>query len=314
MSVAGIIVLYEPSDFVLQVLDHALEQLKLLIIVDNNTDPKKSTIIAEWNNRTRNLNLFEQKSVCIINNKENIGMAEAFNQGIVESLKRKVDFVIFLDQDSDMTTNTIDELLRAYTLLQSQVKIGAVTALNIDKNTGLRSYSDFFASQDIVSSDYLHEVSLAMASGTFMNPRIAAEIGGFDGGLFIELADYEMCFRLRKLGYKIVNDSLAKINHELGKVNLWKTPLFQRYVPVSIPWRHYYKIRNALIILLRHGREFRRDTFLILILVMFDLTRALMTSDSKLDVLMAAINGFLDFVRRGSWKTLQDIHFLNNIT
>ena len=88
-----------------------------------------------------------------------------------------------------------------------------------------------------------------MTSGTIVPRHVFEDIGLMDENLFIDYIDYEWCLRARDHRYKIYTASELILIHKLGdksiNFGLFKKPFHLNNI------RHYYIIRNALILINR---------------------------------------------------------------
>ena len=69
----------------------------------------------------------------------------------------------------------------------------------------------------------------------FFNKKVIDKIGLWDENYFLYLEDLDFCLGMRKMGYKIVFDPLAKIKHKGGASSNSK---------YNIVLKHWYNSRN----------------------------------------------------------------------
>lgn len=172
----------------------------------------------------------------IIRSKENLGFSKANN------LARKNtagEYVLFLNSDTKMFKDTLPEMLK---LMDSDAKIGIGTPITHLENgslyyachrgfpspwnslayfTGLAKLfpkSKLFAgyTATYLPLDKVHEIDAC--SGTFLliQKKTLDEVNWLDEDYFAYGEDLQMCFDVKKLGYKIIFNPKAKLIHYWG--------------------------------------------------------------------------------------------------
>lgn len=192
-----------------------------VFIYDNASDN-----IAEIKNKLLNL-----KNIFIKFNNENVGIAKAQNNIITELLnKKKYDFLFFLDQDSFISEQTLSKLVCDYKKCKKEYsKIASISAVsefaNIDKN---KKYE---------------LVSEAISSGMLIPVLALENIGLMRSDFFIDMVDYEWCWRARSKGWIIIQDNTCPFVHQIEN-----TKKVLNKIPAA-PFRLYYVYRNSIYIL-----------------------------------------------------------------
>src|SRR5271170_2409243 len=87
-SVCGVIVTYHPTTNMIENLSKVLVQVQALVVVDNGSDP-------EGVDRLRDAS--QVLGFQMIENGENLGLAEGLNQGILWAKNENYSWVILLD-------------------------------------------------------------------------------------------------------------------------------------------------------------------------------------------------------------------------
>ena len=64
-------------------------------------------------------------------------------------------------------------------------------------------------------------------------------------GLFIDWVDIEWCARARLTGYVLLLDGGTQMSHSIGEVS---RPILWRRFHLHTPIRHFYLLRNAILI------------------------------------------------------------------
>jgi GT2 family glycosyltransferase len=168
--------------------------------------------------------------VKVIENKTNPGFAAANNQGVRVS---KGKYVLFLNSDTEIHDNVLEEMV-AWMNLNS--KSGVVTCALKNADGSMQATGGYFPTllrvfswmtiQDIPFVDsiikpfhpyhskalffkgdsfYKSEKELDWVTGAFLLTRrnILEDIGGWDEKFFMYVEEVDLCYRVKKLGYKI---------------------------------------------------------------------------------------------------------------
>lgn len=227
IEVYAVIVLYRPDNILLKNLLRTKEKLTSKIIV----------VLNESENRIDVINFFEKERINYIENKSNVGLAAALNQGIKFILETSASkYILLLDQDSSIVNGFTEKLLSIYFSLADQ-KIACV--------------APSFIKDDIVKikkCEKYEYVNTVITSGQLIHVSALKHIGLMDESLFIDGIDHEWCFRATYLGYKIVKANNVFLIHSVGDKNI-KIPFLKISKNMhSNPARYYYIIRNSLIL------------------------------------------------------------------
>jgi rhamnosyltransferase len=243
MNCVAILVTYNPNiERLSNLLNSLFVQADFICIVDNNS-----------NNLSDISDLaYMHKYVKIINNSNNVGIAGAQNLGIEFVSKLKPSFVIFFDQDSQISDNFICHLINKYQQLESEnLNPGLVSPImyndiyeyyypifNLDKSGVLnRKIPDINAA--------FIESNIVASSGSLISFKTLKHVGGMCEELFIDFVDTEFSLRLSSYGYNSYLVTDLVMNHTIGESFI----KFIKYkISVHKPFRRYYVTRNCLIL------------------------------------------------------------------
>lgn len=218
---AGIVVFNPNIERLFENISAILSQVDHIIVIDNNSE---NIIDVEKQ-------LHEKFPSCqIIKNNANFGIAKAFNQIFEIAEGMKSDWVLTLDQDSVCPVTLIENYLKGLTR-----SIGVMSPVITYENTQIQ-YSGV---QEFQSIDW------CISSASLISVQSWQLIGGFDEKMFIDMVDYDFCYRLRDVGKKIIRCNNIKIYHELG--NGREHSFFGKkiYVGHHSAFRHFYFVRNS---------------------------------------------------------------------
>lgn len=240
-KISAVIVLYNPN------LKDLIKNLDLVLANGCND----AYLI---NNSKYDIDLQEFHNVNIINLNKNIGIAAAQNIGMNLAFKNGAEYILQFDQDSIIHPEMIFRLLNSYkSLIDEGINVGLISPQTVDKDTNEFDMPRLFKGK-IILSDHLFEVPMTLSSGTLISKSIYEKLGGMMDNLFIDLVDFEYCWRVRRLGFKVVLDKSAILYHKLGEGNKSFLGLIKYGIPA--PFRHYYAIRNSIFLILYYPAPF----------------------------------------------------------
>jgi rhamnosyltransferase len=227
-SVCAVIVTFHPSADVLENLRRVFAQVHALVVVDNGSSPDEMDPIRR-ESRTLGFELIE--------NRENLGIAEALNQGVRWGKSKGYPWMILFDQDSGITANFVNHMFGAWQAHPQRQRVGSIYPRYVDPRTGIEA---------VVPRASDGSAVLPMTSGSLMPAWIFDEIGWFASEYFIDLVDWEYSFRIRAAGYIIADAKQAILFHAPG--NPAKTRILGRtfHTTHHSPLRHYYIARNSI--------------------------------------------------------------------
>lgn len=218
IKLAGVVVLYQPTDDDIKNINSYIDDLDILYVIDNSTRENKKRIPKNG-------------KINYIFNNENQGIAAPLNKAAKLARKEKISWLLTMDQDTTFKKNVLKKLKETISETNCS-NIGIVTPWHKTKLKTAKSREKI---------DYPLDV---MTSGNLVNLEILKELGGFKEWLFIDGVDIEYCLNLRKHDYKILRRNDLEINHNLGdifyKKFLWKNLLVTNHSAM----RRYYQIRN----------------------------------------------------------------------
>ena len=272
-----IVVTYNPDlSLLILNLSRIMSQFSSIIVVDNSDN--NSDIIS----------LFSSKlpSVRLVLNGQNLGIAMAQNIGISLTSNSKDDFIFLLDQDSSINEGFIAEQVKVFQQQEELgVKMGAL-------GPGIRP-ADYKMGKNCPGGKKLKKVREMQSSGLLTRKEVYEQIGGLRENLFIDLVDYEWCWRLKRAGFVCLINPNIILSHRLG-VRVFS--LFGLEWSAPSPIRHYYQFRNSLLMICSRLPGLNWKLKSVLTLTLKFVFYPLILSDG-VDRLRFMILGVKDFVR-----------------
>lgn len=216
-NIAAVIVIYNPD---IPVLIHNLDEmssaLSQIILIDNGE--VSDEVVDELGVRYQSL-VYKKLS-------KNSGIGTAQNFG-VSLLKPEVEYIMFFDQDSWMSSSDINNMRKIY--VQTDVTL-------LGPN-----YFDTNPRNSVPEIRYVNEI---ISSGSFISLNTFHFYGKFLESLFIDFIDYEYCWRIISEGGLVARAENIRLHHQIGSKN-------KAGHSISSPFRNFYFFRN-LLVLFRH--------------------------------------------------------------
>jgi len=232
LRIAAVVILYNPTDDVINNIRTYYSQVEELYIVDNS--PHLNKTIKQFCDLHINMFYFPQY--------ENMGVSRGLNIGTKMALQKGFDYILTMDQDSKAPINLVSGLIE----LVSEFKdIAIITPLHSNKyNTHLLN----------IDAKKIDKVTTAMTSGNLLCLNAFKETGNFLEKLFIDYVDIEYCLRLKQKNFSIYRVNNIVLEHIEG--NLSQKKIFSKtFYPINNhPVRIYYKTRNLLYIIKKYRK------------------------------------------------------------
>jgi rhamnosyltransferase len=236
--VCAVIVTYHPSPTMIENLPRVLAQVNGLVVVDNGSNPDELDPL-----RTAS------RVLCfhLIENGENLGIAEALNQGVRWAKGEAFRWVVFFDQDSQITDGFMGRMFTAWKSHPSRENIGSIHCRHVAPETGLEAW---------VSRTPDGSPVLPMTAGSMMPVWIFDKVGWFASEYFIDVVDWEYSFRTRAAGFLVADARQAKLFHTPGNP-AEVTVMGHTFRPSHhSAIRRYYLTRNRIVFYRKYFRTF----------------------------------------------------------
>lgn len=214
------------------------EYLKNLLTSIKKTDTQNSRleVIIVDNASTDGTSLMVKKNfpkVTLVENKENLGFAQACNQG---ARLARGKYLLFLNSDTKIGKKTLVKMINFFEENNSVAAATCKLTLPPDKLdpachrgfptpwnafcyfTGLEK---LFPNLKIFSGyhqrwknqDSVHEVEVISGAFFMIRKKIFEKLGGFDEQFFMYAEDIDLCKRIKDKGYKIFYYPLTRVIH-----------------------------------------------------------------------------------------------------
>lgn len=243
-TVVAVVPTFHPGADVIPRLESLRRQVHELYVVDDGSGPSADRVLRG----------LELTATSVVRLPRNSGIASALNAGIGRALDAGADYVLTVDQDTDLPEHYVETALAIFDRANPITRLGMVVADAVNGHPAIPPSR---------SPEGFGLVPEAIQSGSLISATALREAGLLDERLFIDCVDTEYCLRMRALGFRIAVAEGTDIQHPIGQ----RAPL--RPLGYSLrhddgrvatyqyhsPFRRYYIARNNIDLVLRYARS-----------------------------------------------------------
>lgn len=188
--------------------------------------------------------LFENEdNVIYFHSLKNVGIPMAFNRILKKNNFQENDYICFFDQDSYIADKQIETLLEFYRkLTEAGMKVGAIGPAYFNKSSG--HYEIPRIKKRI--NDNCYEVESIITSSMVCRYAVLKEIGFWSETLFLDCADWDLCWRLKVQKYITVLVTGVPFQHVVGN---GQKKIGCVAIRKSTEIRSYYRTRDQLYLI-----------------------------------------------------------------
>jgi hypothetical protein len=234
----------------------------------------------------------------ILELKENSGFAEGYNRALQQV---EADYYVLLNSDVEVTPNWIDPIIelmeRDKTIAACQPKIMSYADKAFFEYAGASGgWMDFlgypfcrgriFAVTEFDEGQYddTQEIFWASGAAMFVRGKLFHRIGGFDPDYFAHAEEIDLCWRLKRAGYKIMVRPKSVVYHVGGGTLSYTTPR-----------KTYLNFRNSLFTILKNEPLKKLYWLLPLRLLMDGLAGGLFLAQGRIQHIRAIVSAHWSF-------------------
>jgi len=231
-------------------------------IVEKTVDIKYEIIVVDNDSKDESVQILEADflTVQLIKSPVNLGFGRANNLGASTA---KGKYLFLLNTDTLLINNAI-KVLFDFMELENNLDIGACggNLFNLDLTPNFsyslkfpslynvflyRSKLEFLKKNDSFNNTGdVKEVSIIIGADFFVRKELFDSIDGFDPSFFMYVEDGELCYRIKKLNYRIVSVPTAKIIHLQGKSSTNGFKLKMEYMGYLIFFKKHFSFLTLL--------------------------------------------------------------------
>lgn len=210
-----------------------------VVVVDNGSTDGSTQAIRE-----------SFPEVWVIETGANLGFTGGNNVGIRHALDREADYVLLLNHDTEVASDSLTHLVRA---AEADSRMGMAGPLiyyydhpeiiwsaggAIDPQRGQAQMVGIDEPDSGRYGSTPREVDFVSGCALLVRSSVLERVGLLDERFFAYYEEVEWCIRVRRAGYHILNVPRAKVWHKISPGRRAASPVV-----------HYYMTRNRLLLL-----------------------------------------------------------------
>lgn len=215
-----------------------------IVIVDN----------CSINDSYNKLKIYENDQIILLRNKKNTGFAGGCNYGIKYALKNKADYIMLLNNDTEVDENFLSELVYTMENSKNTAMVGGKIYYYNSKKLWFAngSYNNFSCKVKhyIKETSEVENTNFLTGCLQLIDAKIFYKVGLLNEKYFMYYEDVEFCNRLVEAGYNLKYNPKAIIYHKCGQSSDYKSANAQyysnraRYIFIK---EHYNKIAMFIL-------------------------------------------------------------------
>ena len=238
---------------------------------------------------------FDDENIYYFHDKTNGGLARAINHVVDAALVDSKELAVYFDQDSSINISLIQKLFESYDNLKEKYTelfvVGPQPTMPDGGNYPIKLGDNFYKNY--------YKASEIITSGMTFRLQDIKDIGYFDEDLFLDMVDFDICWRAVENGKLVVVDRDIKMPHEVG-TNTIKIPF--KILPISSPIRNYYQMRNVLYCAFYKNKKSKFTIAYYMLRRFVNVVINLIFADKKLLRLQYNIKGIKDAINKNMRK------------
>jgi rhamnosyltransferase len=230
-----IFVLYQPTGDFLSNLAKARAACPNVVVIDNSPDAD-----LRLHERLR------EQDMHVIFNRNQGGLAGAYNKGAEVLLARRCDLIFLLDQDSDIDASFFDRMMQAAAGLGAGTFLIGPKIYEIQLQRCMpvippgKRFPKPFRIDDQATG--LFPTLCIISSGSAISAAAYRKLGGFREDYFIEYIDVEYSLRASSRNVPVYMNAAATLRQTNGRIERHG----KLFTTNHAAWRRYYIARNAV--------------------------------------------------------------------
>ena len=269
-------------------------------VIENSTIAGTEIIVVDNCSTDDSLELLEEKfpSVRAIKLKKNYGFAKGYALSLPQI---QAEYYVLLNSDVEVTENWLEGPARMMdndkTIAAVMPKIKSYIRKDFFEYAGAAGgFIDKFGypfcrgrmltsiEQDNGQYDDEREIFWASGACMFLRASAYSRTGGLDGDFFAHMEEIDLCWRLKRLGYKIFFCPQSTVYHVGGGT-----------LPNDNPRKLYYNYRNSLFLLFKNINKIQIITLMIPRMLLDGISSGLYLLQGKIPFFFSVLRAHIRF-------------------
>lgn len=232
VKIVALVTVYNPDKNVVENLQILSRQVEQVILCDNSVNDNTQM----FGGVTKSIYTTQHK---------NLGLTSAFNSVLKDPAYgwKDDDIVVFFDQDSRISEGYIASLYDEYQRIEARVEnLGCLGPIFYNTSNGQVERP---RQRKAITPD-TYSVTNTITSSLMTRYKDLKKIGFWNENIFLDMADWDLCWRMEKAGLLCCMTEKVTLHHSVGSGEKKIGPIKLR---VGQPFREYYQTRDALYLL-----------------------------------------------------------------
>lgn len=221
-AICCIVVWYHPNNDAAECVHTFASIFGHVIVVDNSSEDNS-------------LLLNQSETISYLPQNQNMGIAFALNLACNTALSMNYDWVMTMDMDGHIQSDTLHDFLSYVSNYNSKDKLGLISPRHLLECERFVSIKESYSYPSTV-----------MTSLNLVQLSAFRKIGGYNNDLFIDRVDDDFCIRLQQAGFEVVVVNPIVVTHKLGKAKEFMFLGRRKVKLMHSPKRMYTMVRNTL--------------------------------------------------------------------
>jgi rhamnosyltransferase len=288
-----IFVLYHPTEEFLRNLTRARAACQILVVVDNSPD-----IDVRLHTRIR------EEGIQLIFNRNQGGLAGAYNRGAEALLAQQCDVIFLMDQDSNIEPSFFIRMMDACASLGTDKFLMGpkIYEINLKKCMQVFQPGKYIPKRLRIDDQVegLFPTLCIISSGSAISAEAYRKLGDFREDYFIEYIDIEYSLRAVGQNIPVYMNAAVTMRQTTGQIERHG----KGFTTNHVAWRRYYGARNAVHCLYTHRAAWGLH-WVSAVLAIHQSICVLKYEPDKLRKITAILCGYVDglFGRLGSFES-----------
>ena len=282
MKIAAVVILYHPEAKTIENILSYSNKVSKLYVVDNTacSDTGLVNVIRAGISNSE-----------YIHDGENAGIAKRLNQVCTRAMEEGFDYIMTMDQDSSFEPDSIKNY---FDCIDSYMEKQQAALF------GLQHEYPAWASHTCDPET----VTQLITSGTIVNLSLFDKIGRFDEDLFIDLVDFEYCYRCIVNHFLVIRFRNIFLKHSIGTIKPLKQTIISKEKERGFhsPLRLYYMVRNYLYLRPKYKKRFPTEFAINRKAILNRIKNNLLYSNKKFETLRFISRAIIDVKRNRMGK------------
>ena len=236
---------------IISLLNCNYNNYKIIVVDNNSSDNSRINICTKF------------PSVKYIQNKDNLGFTGANNVGIKWALKKGFDYIMLLNNDTEVDPNFLNHLIFAF---KNNLNIGAVQPLILEYDNkdvvwnggGTIDYKFgrfLNPNRGLKKNNLIRIKNIDWISGCcfIIRSQLLNNVNLLDDFYFVYFEDADLSLRITDLNYSLYIENKSLVYHHEGKSWISAKKNNEGYIS---PMTHYLNIRNHIYIIKKFRKKF----------------------------------------------------------